>query len=98
MEDIRRIELLRKDYKDSLKFVGEANMALTAQQEESLKWASKSAMYKSNFKKGKLLNLEDLDFKRPGTGLNYVAVSEYLGKPVTKDVVAGERVSKSDFK
>ena len=97
VRNIREVETLREVYSHKLKFSGESNMELTAEQESNLKWASKSAVYKSNIAKGGVVNIGDLEFKRPGTGLNYKSVCDYLGEPVTKDVFIGNRVCRSDF-
>ena len=94
---IREIELLREGYYHHLNYVGKSDLDLTFEQEINLNWASKSAMYIKNKSKGDTLSLDDLEFKRPGNGLNYKSVAKFIGKTLMVDVSSGHKVSKIDF-
>lgn len=97
VKNIREIELLRECYNEELDYIGNSDLSLTLEQKNNLKWASKSAIYKSNMVKGEILNLNDLEFKRPGTGMNYKLVNEFIGKTLKQDVTSGDKVSRKDF-
>ena len=49
-------------------------------------------------KKGSILTLEDINFKRPGTGIAPNDVNEVIGKKIIKNIHSGEILKKSFFK
>lgn len=51
----------------------------------------------ASIQKGHLINKEDLLFRSPRVGLGRVEMSQYFGKPVIKDLVAGEVINNSTF-
>lgn len=57
----------------------------------------KSLVYARNIESGAVLGLEDVDIKRPGTGIEPVFLSEVLGKRLSHAVSYDELVSWSDF-
>lgn len=52
---------------------------------------------KRTMKKGEVLRLEDLDFKRPGTGIHPDELTYVVGRSLTRDVAPDDELEWSDF-
>jgi len=50
-----------------------------------------------NFAKGYVLNMSDLEYRSPHTGLDKTNIEEYIGKPLQADISKGEVVTKGIF-
>jgi len=57
----------------------------------------RSIMAKRKIKKGKIIELEDLTFKRPGNYLSVERYEEVLGKRATRDIEGDTFISENDF-
>jgi len=53
--------------------------------------------YGTNYARGQEINYNDLVLIRPGTGLDWWALENYLPMPLTVDVKSGEQVKLSHF-
>lgn len=62
------------------------------------KYARRSIVSRSNFKKGHKIQIKDLDFKRPGTGINPKEVKKILGKKLIKTINKDHIFKLTDFK
>ena len=57
----------------------------------------RSVIFNKDLKSGSKVKLEDLDVKRPGTGLPPEKIKDLVGKNLIKDVFGDTLVKKSDF-
>lgn len=62
------------------------------------KYARRSIVSRSNFQKGHKIQIKDLDFKRPGTGINPKEVKKILGKKLIKTINKDHIFKLTDFK
>lgn len=53
---------------------------------------------KNTFKKGDTLNLDELVYRSPNTGLDESSIEKYIGKPLKNDLSKGEALSKYHYK
>ena len=77
--------------------IGKYVKSLSLNAEFNKKVLGKSAIYKKNFSKNKIIQINDLKFVSPGKGLSGL---EFYGfkKKLLNNVVRNNYVSKSDFK
>ncbi len=90
VKDARLFEILRKSYRDDLSYQGKPNFELDDYQKASASWAGKSAFFRSDLSAGHRLVLADLEFKRPGVGINYTECKKIIGLTLLDDVKAGD--------
>lgn len=57
----------------------------------------KSIVYKCNLKIGEKIVMNDLAFKKPGTGVPAKDYNQYIGKKLSKNVFKNELLNKNDF-
>ena len=57
----------------------------------------KSIVAKRDLKKGQVLTLEDLAFKKPGGGIKPASYKNLIGKKVTKDLKLDDKIMISDL-
>lgn len=57
----------------------------------------RSLVYKADFKKGHVLTISDVMFKRPGSGIQPVYLEKYVGRRLSNDVKGDTLVSTTDF-
>jgi N-acetylneuraminate synthase len=77
-------------------------MTRPAQEQTKVEQAARSFARRSivaarALKKGRKLSAQDVDFKRPGTGLSPTKLDAVLGKKLTRDLAADELVSLDDL-
>jgi len=60
---------------------------------DTMKAARKSIVASRNIKIGEVVNLEDLDYKRPGTGLSPKLYIDVVGKTINRDIKMDEQIT-----
>lgn len=75
------------------KFLGNGVKKPTKSEEKIKKIVRKSIVAKIDIKKGQKISLENIAFKRPGTGISPEFASNIIGKTVKKDIKKEELIS-----
>lgn len=57
----------------------------------------RSLVYKADFNKGHVLQIDDIVFKRPGSGIQPVNLEKYVGRRLSNDVRGDTLISNTDF-
>ncbi len=60
---------------------------------DTMKAARKSVVASRNIKMGEIINLTDLDYKRPGTGLSPKLYIDIIGKTTNRDIKIDEQIT-----
>lgn len=89
-------ELVRNCHNVHLALGGTERIVSDAEMGQRLKMR-RSVIYSKDLKAGTRLSLEDLDFKRPGTGVHPESVGDVVGKTLVRDVEGDTLVSPEDF-
>ena len=76
--------------------LGSAVKEPTAAERQNRKLFRRSIVARRDIRKGSVICLDDLDFKRPGTGLSPWIVDDIVGK-VAKTNVAADQIIDPDF-
>jgi sialic acid synthase SpsE len=77
--------------------LGETNrIVFTAELEQRIKMR-RSVVASKDLKKGSIVNIDDFDVKRPGTGLPPEKINELIGKKLLSDIEADTLIKLSDF-
>ena len=74
--------------------MGSEDPALSRAELNMYETSRKSFHFKEDLQKGHLLSEQDLVLRRPGTGLNYLALENILGRALKMDVLAGQILDK----
>lgn len=69
----------------------------TNESEERKNAFRRSVVAANNIKKGQIIKEEDLDFKRPGTGIEPKHINFIVGKAATRDIFYDELIKMGDF-
>jgi N,N'-diacetyllegionaminate synthase len=85
------------DIRDTESLLGTGVKASLPCESENIKKLRKSVVIGSHVKKGDVLTAENLDIKRPGTGMAPVEYFALLGKTVNKDLPEDYLLTTSDF-
>lgn len=87
VEGIRKIELAR----------GQPQKKCSASEQEMRRVARKSIVARSTIRKGEALTRDNLDVKRPGTGMSPMGWHQVLGRNATRNIEADELIQRGDF-
>ena len=77
--------------------LGSQKRTVLADEIEQRKNMRRSIIFNKDIKSGNKIRLEDLDVKRPGTGLPPEKIKELVGQKLIKDVIGDTLVKQSDF-
>jgi sialic acid synthase SpsE len=83
--------------RDIEKALGDGVKKPTSQEIEISKVARKSLVYGNNLIDGSIIKKDDLQVKRPGTGISPFLYDEMIGRRLTKNVRADQLVNMDDF-
>lgn len=86
---VKSVRLVEKALGDGVKRIAESEMAMR-------QVSRKSIVAARDLSAGNLLGLDDLAFKRPGTGLSPMRYPEVVGKTLIRDLSAGAQLSLVD--
>lgn len=95
--DPKELALLVKQVKEAKIMLGSSKLILSPGEKEIKKIARRSIMAAKTVKKGEKITAEDLECKRPGTGLPPKFLSKIIGKIAKKDYQKGKIFAKIDL-
>lgn len=84
------LALFIKQARDIEAALGLKKSDLSSGEKESLIWATKSLVAKKNIKIGEIISVNDLDSKRPGTGISPSFIMDLVGRRAKKNIQADE--------
>ena len=87
-----RIKLIRRQI-----ILGQKEKKPTLSELKMIPCVSKSIVATRNLKKGQLIKAEDLEAKRPGSGLSPTLWETLIGKKLTKNVKTDQQLQLTDF-
>lgn len=73
--------------------LGNGIKSYTESELNTMKVARKSIVAVKNMEKGSIISVDDLDYKRPGTGISPRYYKEFIGKKLVKDVERDEQLT-----
>lgn len=77
--------------------LGEYRRVVSEQEKKQIESFRRSVVTKRNIKEGEILQKENLDFKRPGTGIRPDEIKYILGRKVNKDIDEDELIKWEDL-
>ena len=77
--------------------LGSAARVVSQDEIEKRKVFRRRMVVKRDMKRGERVSVEDVDFKRPGTGIQPDELAYVLGRPITRDVCAEEEIEWADL-
>lgn len=96
--DPEELKIICKESKNIVKSMGSFKRIVSEAEKEKLKKFRRSIIIARDMKKGEEIKLEDLEFKRPGTGIRPDELSYVIGKVVTKNIEKDEILKWEDIK
>ena len=84
-----------KDLNNAKISLGNKNKTLSQDERKNTKFMKRSIYINNYMKKGKIIKLSDLEFKRPLNGIPSSEASKVLGKKVAKNIKKNTRLKKS---
>jgi N-acetylneuraminate synthase len=93
-EEMRAMVLACNRVHESL---GGTARLLSTMEEEQITKMRRSMIAKNKLPNGSSLKLNDVEFKRPGTGISPQHTHRYLNKIITRDIEAGEIIQPKDL-
>lgn len=94
--DPEELEIIVRESKRAYKMLG-AYYKVSLESEERKNAFRRSIVAAKDIKKGSIINEEDLDFKRPGNGIEPKYISFIIGKKATRDIEYDEIIQMTDF-
>lgn len=94
--DPEELEIIIKEIKNAYKSLGSYRRIVT-ESEERIREFRRSIVAARNIKKGEIIKLEDLDFKRPARGLPPSDYRYIVGKEAKRDIEYDEIIKFEDF-
>ena len=94
--DKEDLKLFRKNLKRVFEILGEFEVKALEDEEIARKNARRSLVAKRFIPKGKVIEYDDLTFKRPASGISPKFIDEVVGKKVDKDIIE-DRILKWEF-
>ncbi len=91
---IKQFEKLVKKIRDIEIILGKDDKVFSKKEIEIRKMARKSIVSKKNLIKGSKIQLQDLCFKRPGTGISPMKVKNILGKKTRVNIIKNKIIKK----
>ena len=90
--------LFVKKIRKAEKMLGSSNKQVTEDEKKTLLWARKSIVASKNLIKGHKLTKNDINFKRPGSGISPAELETVIGKKIIKDIGENTLISREDLK
>ena len=95
-EDPAGLARLVRDCRDAF-LMGAEGVEMAECEAPARSYARRSIVAAKPLRKGAVVRLEDLDFKRPGTGISPSEVQTVLGRTLRRDLAADELVRQDDL-
>ena len=95
--DPTEMELIVKEGLNVFKSLGYTSRKITPRERDMRKLLSRSVILKKDKKKGEVLTGDDIDFKRPGTGIRPDEFQFVLGRRLVRDMEAEELLGWDDL-
>ncbi len=92
---IKQFEKLVKKIRDIEIILGKEDKIFSKKEIEIRKMARKSIVAKNNLFKGSKIQVRDLCFKRPGTGISPMKVKNILGKKIRVNIIKNKIIKKT---
>ena len=96
--DPKELKTIVEEGRNIVNSLGRYRRVVSDAEESKKQKFRRSAVASDNFKKGHMLTLEDLEFKRPGTGLAPDNIELVIGRKLKHDVVADQLILLEDLK
>ncbi len=88
----KELKLMISKIRETETMLGVKKKIVTIQEKENAKIARKSIVAKKNIKKGQKFTYKNLTIKRPGTGLNPILLTKFIGRKSKKNFKINELV------
>lgn len=96
--DPSELKVICEESKNIVKSLGSFKRIVSEAEREKLKKFRRSIIIARDMKIGEEIKLEDLEFKRPGTGIRPDEVKYVIGKKLTRDIEKDEILKWEDIK
>lgn len=96
--DPEELKIIVHEGKNIFLALGNANRIVSTEEIEKRKKFRRRIVLKRALKEGEIIHEGDLDFKRPGTGINPDEVNYVIGRPLKYDVDQGHELEWSDLR
>lgn len=96
--DPSELKVICEESKNIVKSLGSFKRIVSEAEKEKLKKFRRSIIIARDMKKGEEIKLEDLEFKRPGTGIRPDEVKYVIGKKLMRDIEKDEILKWEDIK
>jgi len=90
--DPEELKYLVEEGKKIIEALGNYQRILSKDEQEQRKSFRRSIVAKRNLRKGKILTIEDIDFKRPGTGIAPDEMNYVVGRVTNRDVAEDDQI------
>ena len=88
--DPQELEIICKESKNITEALGTYKRIVSKDEQEKLKKFRRSIVLVNNLKEGETIKLENLEFKRPGTGIRPDEVKYVIGKKIIRNIEKDE--------
>lgn len=96
--DPQELEIICKESKNITEALGTYKRIVSKDEQEKLKKFRRSIILANNLKEGETIKLENLEFKRPGTGIRPDEVKYVIGKKIIRNIEKDEILKWEDLK
>lgn len=96
--DPQELEIICKESKNITEALGTYKRIVSKDEQEKLKKFRRSIVLANNLKEGETIKLENLEFKRPGTGIRPDEVKYVIGKKIIRNIEKDEILKWEDLK
>lgn len=96
--DPQELEIICKESKNITEALGTYKRIISKDEQEKLKKFRRSIVLANNLKEGETIKLENLEFKRPGTGIRPDEVKYVIGKKISRKIEKDEILKWEDIK
>lgn len=96
--DPQELEIICKESKNIIESLGTYKRIVSKDEQEKLKKFRRSVVLANDLKEGETIKLENLEFKRPGTGIRPDEVKYVIGKKIIRNIEKDEILKWKDLK
>ena len=96
--DPRELAQLVREGRDVVASLGSKRRTLSVEQIEKRKVFRRRIVLRRALRSGELIRPEDVDYKRPGTGINPDELAYVVGRPVSRDMHAEDELEWEDLR
>ena len=77
--------------------IGGTARLINHEEQDQIQKMRRSIVTKTDLQKGAVLSMDNIDFKRPGTGISPASYRSYLGRIVSRTIKKGEILNENDL-